>query len=104
MQIRFEGEWSSFSRTVSVLAAGADHDVGRQQSEICTFVAHEIEGEAIVVELLSGSTAQRFEEFLNATRTSRANQQPEGVRPAPSAPPLPEVESEHRYYKCKKLT
>ena len=99
MQIRCEGEWSAYSRTVSVLTAGADLEIGRQH-EICTLVAHENKKVAIVVELLSRSTAQRFEEFLDATRTSMENQQREGVRPAPSAPPLPEVESEQRYYEC----
>ena len=96
-QIRCEGEWSSYSRTVSVPTA--DHDVDRDQSEIFTFVSHEIEEEAIFVELLSGSVAEKFDDFLNSKRASEENQQRDGKRHAPSAsaPPFTEMEAELRY-------
>ena len=96
-QIRCEGEWSSYSRTVSVPTA--DHDVDRDQSEIFTFVSHEIEEEAIFVELLSGSVAEKFDDFLNSKRASEENQRRDGKRHAPSAsaPPFTEMEAELRY-------
>ena len=100
-QIRCEGEWSSYSRTVSVPTA--DHDVDRDQSEIFTFVRHEIEEEAIFLELLSGSVAEKFDDFLNSKRASEENQQRDGKRHAPSpsasasAPPFTEMEAELRY-------
>ena len=98
-QIRCEGEWSSYSRTVSVPTA--DHDVDRDQSEIFTFVSHEIEEEAIFLELLSGSVAEKFDDFLNSKRASEENQQRDGKRHAPSpsasAPPFTEMEAELRY-------
>ena len=48
------------------------------------------------MELLSGSDVEKFEEFLNAKRTSRENQEREGTLPAPIAPLLTEMEADHR--------
>ena len=98
-QIRCEGEWSSYSRTVSVLTA--DQDVERQQCGTFTFVGHEMgEGAIIFVELLSGSDAEKFNEYLNAKgNTSEKHQRLDGDidPPIATAPPLTESEAELRY-------
>ena len=97
-QIRCEGIWSSYSRTVSVLTA--DQDVERQQRDTFTFVGHEMGEEAIFVELLSGTDAEKFDEYLNAKHSkSMENQQQDGniVSLTASAPPFTELEVELRY-------
>ena len=97
-QIRCEGEWSSYSRTVSVLTA--DQDVERQQCGTFTFVGHEMGEGAIFVELLSGSDAEKFNEYLNAKgSTSEKHQRlDEDIDPPiATAPPLTESEVELRY-------
>ena len=78
----------------------ADQDVERQQCGTFTFVGHEMgEGAIIFVELLSGSDAEKFDEYLNAKHSkSMENQQQDGniVSLTASAPPFTELEVEQR--------
>ena len=78
----------------------ADQDVERQQCGTFTFVGHEMGEGAIFVELLSGSDAEKFNEYLNAKgSTSEKHQRLDGDidPPIATAPPLTESEVELRY-------
>ena len=74
----------------------ANQDVARQQGDSFTFVGHEMGEEAIFVELLSGSDAEKFNEYLKAKQLRDGNLDP----PLASAPPLTESEVEPRYAVC----
>ena len=78
----------------------ADQDVERQQCGTFTFVGHEMGEGAIFVELLSGSDAEKFDEYLNAKgSTSEKHQRLDGDidPPIATAPPLTASEVELRY-------